>query len=70
MTTENSNEEQLKPITAYVPEKDKRRLRILAAKRGTTMSALANEIYYAGLKLVEDIEETEEEAQQAAAQAS
>ena len=51
MTTAST--EKLVPMTAYVPEEMRRRVKILAAKTDKTMRKIADEAFIAGLDLLE-----------------
>jgi hypothetical protein len=51
--TETSDTERLVPLTAYVSEATRKRVRILAARKDSTMRRIADEAFNVGLDLLE-----------------
>lgn len=62
-----NNGKKLVPMTAYVDEDTRRRVKILAAQKGKTMRFLQDEAFKAGLELLEAqyADEEEQEHQEA-----
>lgn len=61
MTTDTT--EKLVPVTAYVPEKVKRNVKVLAAQWGSTMDKVTREAFDIGLKALQERQRREEEVE-------
>jgi hypothetical protein len=54
------------PLTAYQPEIVRRRVKVLAALTGRTMSSIIDEAFMTGFEMLEEAQKDQEEAQQEA----